>query len=245
MNEEHTPDTAQTPRPQQPPTRETLEEIAADVALCTTCPLHEKRTKTVPGAGNPHAKLMFIGEGPGKNEDEQGLPFVGAAGKLLDELLASIALARGDVFIANVVKCRPPENRDPMAEEVEMCWPFLQRQVALIRPVLIVNLGRHSMDRFLPGLRISRDHGQPKRRRIPNLGTFVFYPIYHPAAALYQGSLRDVLFEDFARIPKILAMIERNGVGEVPRADEEECANDDEQQGEEEGGGTRTQGKLL
>lgn len=190
--------------------KDSLEKIAAEVAQCQKCQLYKTRTHTVPGAGKARAEIMFIGEGPGKNEDQQGQPFVGAAGKVLDGLLAGIGLRREDVFIANVVKCRPPLNRDPLPEEVSSCADFLQRQVAFIQPKVIVLLGRHAMDRFLPGLKISEAHGQPKRR-----GGQVYFPIYHPAATIYQHNLREVLEKDFAKIPRLIAKIE----GEQARKD--------------------------
>ncbi|MFA6458656.1 MAG: uracil-DNA glycosylase [Patescibacteria group bacterium] len=181
-----------------------LAKIAAEIAVCRNCKLCEKRSKTVPGSGSPNAEILFIGEGPGKSEDLQGEPFVGAAGKFLNEMLASIGLARADIFIANVVKCRPPENRDPEPIEVETCWPFLARQIEIIQPKLIATLGRHSMNRFLPGLKISAAHGQPKRRQDGQ----VFLPLYHPAAALYSPSQRIVHLADFAKIPAILKKLE-------------------------------------
>ena len=187
-----------------------LEKIAAEIATCTKCKLHEQRTKTVPGVGNPDAEILFIGEGPGRDEDLQGEPFVGAAGKFLNEILASINLTRDDVFIANVVKCRPPENRDPEPEEVETCWDFLERQINLIEPKLIATLGRHSMNRFLPGFKISSAHGQPVRRKDGR----VFLPLYHPAAALYSPSQKTVHLADFAKIPTILEQI--NSAPEPP-----------------------------
>lgn len=152
---------------------------------------------------------MFIGEAPGKNEDREGRPFIGAAGKLLDELLASIELQREDVFIGNVVKYRPPDNRDPLPAEVAHNWPWLRDQVEAINPTLIVLLGRHAMDTFLPDCRITKDHGRGKRYRGQ-----VFYPVYHPAAALYNGGLRPTLFADFAKIPGLLKKI----AGEAPPA---------------------------
>ena len=184
----------------------TFQELNQRISTCTKCPLCQTRTNVVPGTGNIKADLLFIGEGPGKNEDLQGLPFVGSAGKFLDELLASINLKREDVFIANVVKCRPPENRDPLPEEVSACWPYLEEQIKLIQPKLIITLGRHSMYRFLPAeLKISEVHGQPKKMVNQKTGeSQVYYPIYHPAAALYNGSLREVLKQDFLKIPKIL-----------------------------------------
>lgn len=184
--------------------KDTLEKIKQEVSVCQKCALARSRTKTVPGSGAPRAQIMFVGEGPGKNEDEQGEPFVGAAGRILSELLAGIGLGREDVFITNVVKCRPPLNRDPLPEEVAACHDYLERQVALIRPRIIVLLGRHAMDRFLPGLKISRDHGQPKR-----LDGQVYYPIYHPAATIYHQALRQDLEKDFQKLPKIIALLER------------------------------------
>ncbi len=145
---------------------------------------------------------MFIGEGPGKNEDLQGRPFVGAAGKLLDELIVSIGLKREDVFITNVLKARPPGNRDPKPDEIDHSWPWLRDQIANIKPKVLVLLGRHAMEWFLPDLRISADHGRAKRFRGQ-----VYLPVYHPAAALYTGSLRQTLFDDFKQIPKLLEKI--------------------------------------
>lgn len=183
----------------------TLEAIAAAVTECTACPLHVGRTHAVPGEGNPHADILFIGEGPGQKEDETGRPFVGAAGKLLETMLGEIGMRREDVFIANVVKCRPPQNRDPLPEEVDTCTTrFLFLQIALIKPKLICTLGRHSMKRFLPdSLAISQAHGQPYRR-----SGQVYLPLYHPAAALYQGSLRETLLADFKKIPLVLKKIQ-------------------------------------
>ncbi|MFH1171895.1 MAG: uracil-DNA glycosylase [bacterium] len=182
----------------------TLEELNEKIRQCGACPLHEGRTHAVPGEGNPHAELLFIGEGPGQKEDETGRPFVGAAGKFLEELLAGIGKRREDVFIANVVKCRPPGNRDPLPDEVNMCTSlYLFEQIALIKPLIIITLGRHSMHRFLPeDFQISRVHGQPFRRNGQ-----VYLPLYHPAAALYQGSLRTTLEADFRKIPAILKKI--------------------------------------
>lgn len=180
------------------------EDLIAKMLVCTRCGLCKGRTHVVPGEVSWEAKVMFIGEGPGREEDNQGRPFVGAAGKLLDQLLNSINLARSDVFITNVVKCRPPNNRDPMPEEVETCWPYLSAQIKLIKPQLIVTLGRHSMGRFLSGLKISEVHGQPKRTKGIWQELQVYLPLYHPAVALYDNSKRAVLFEDFKKIPLIL-----------------------------------------
>lgn len=177
-----------------------LEVVRAEVTGCTRCPLAQTRTKAVPGEGSSTAEVLFIGEGPGFHEDKQGKPFVGAAGNLLNELLASIGLDRNNVFITNIVKCRPPGNRDPMPGEVEACSGYLERQIAAIDPKVIVTLGRHSMARFLPGVTISRVHGQPVER---NARTIL--PLYHPAAALHQQALRPVLFEDVKKLPGLVA----------------------------------------
>lgn len=176
-----------------------LEVLAAEIAKCTQCLLHQGRTKAVPGEGAENADIMFIGEAPGFHEDQQGRPFVGAAGKFLDELLDSINLKREQVFIANVIKCRPPGNRDPLPEEMEACKPFLDRQIELLRPKLIVTLGRFSMARAFPKARISHIHGQPRK-----IGGVVYYPMYHPAAALHQPSLRRTVEEDMRRIPELI-----------------------------------------
>lgn len=175
----------------------------------------------MPGEGNPNAEIMLIGEGPGKNEDEQGRPFVGAAGKLLDEMIASIGLKREDVYIANVVKCRPPNNRDPLPDEVEACWLWLEQQIGLIKPKIIVTLGRHSLARFLSSARISKDHGRALRKNFSDSGKIVFFPSYHPAAALYNGSLRETLFGDFKKIPKVLEIIKFDKKKEVESKKEE------------------------
>ena len=176
-----------------------LESLAAEISRCTRCLLHRGRTKAVPGVGPSNAEIMFIGEAPGFHEDQQGLPFVGAAGNFLDELLESIGLKREQVFIANVIKCRPPGNRDPLPEEIEACKPFLDRQIDLIQPKLVVTLGRFSMARAFPKARISRIHGQPRK-----IGGLLYYPMYHPAAALHQPSLRRTVEEDMRRIPELI-----------------------------------------
>lgn len=179
------------------------------IKACRKCHLRDTCIQVVPGEGSENAEIMFIGEGPGENEDKQGRPFVGAAGKFLDELITIIGKKREEVFIANILKCRPPGNRDPLPEEVEACWPWLVEQIKTIKPKLIVLLGRHAMERFLPGQKISKIRGQALRREVPEIGKQVFYAMYHPAAALYQGSLREVLISDFKKIPKVLEAIER------------------------------------
>jgi DNA polymerase len=180
--------------------RRALALIAKQVAACTDCGLCRGRTNAVPGEGNADADIMFIGEGPGFYEDQQARPFVGASGKFLDELLRSINLDRKSVFIGNVVKCRPPNNRDPQPDEIAACKKYLDAQVEAIAPKVIVTLGRHSMQRYFPGESISRVHGQPRRK-----GDQVVVPMYHPAAALHQGSLRAVIEADFKRLPDFLA----------------------------------------
>lgn len=188
-----------------------LDELNRKMAAACQCGLRDGAKNVVPGTGSASAKILLIGEAPGKNEDEQGLPFVGAAGKFLNEMLASIGLAREDIYITNVVKYRPPNNRDPLPEEVADCWPWLREQVALIDPMLIVTLGRHSLERCVPGRKISQDHGKVFQGAFPDLGERYFYALYHPAAALYNGSMRATLMEDFKRIPKVLEAIEKQG----------------------------------
>ena len=180
-----------------------LDEIAAEIRVCTRCELHRTRTNSVPGEGPADARIMFIGEAPGWNEDQQGRPFVGAAGKFLEELLAAAGLKRSDVFITNVVKSRPPGNRDPLPDEIAACAPFLQRQIDAIDPDVIVTLGRFSMAKWFPGERISKIHGQPKKD-----GKRLIVPMYHPAAALHQQALKATILEDFAKLPRILAEAE-------------------------------------
>ncbi len=181
------------------PTFSDLAELAEAVRGCTRCRLSGGRTNAVPGEGAADAAVMFIGEGPGYHEDQQGRPFVGAAGQLLDELIEGIGLRRREAFIANVLKCRPPENRDPAPDEAEACRPYLDRQIELIDPKVIVLLGRHALQAHFPDAQISRARGVPRRR-----GGRTFLPVYHPAAALRQLRLRDTLRSDFALIPKLL-----------------------------------------
>ena len=186
--------------------KKALQALYSDVAGCQKCPLRQTAKQSVPGEGNPDSDVVFVGEGPGKDEDEQGRPFVGAAGKFLTQLIESIGYKREDVYIANVVKHRPPGNRDPLPDELTACTPWLDEQLEIIQPKLIVTLGRFSMGYFLgEGMTISKIHGQPKRR-----DGRVIMPMYHPAAALYRGNLRPVLQADFAKIPKILKLLEKN-----------------------------------
>ena len=173
-----------------------IESLYAAIRSCTDCDLCKSRTQAVPGEGALDAEIMFVGEGPGFHEDQQGRPFVGAAGKFLDDLLASIGQARSSVYIANVLKCRPPGNRDPLPNEIDACRKYLLRQIELIDPKLIVTLGRFSMAWFFPKDSISKVHGT-----LRGLGSRHYYHVYHPAAALHAGNLRKVIVEDFARIP--------------------------------------------
>ncbi len=187
---------------------EQLDQIRTDILKRNVCPnLAEQATNLVMGAGDSDADIVFIGEAPGKHEDEQGLPFVGAAGKFLNEMLASIDMSRDDVYITNIVKYRPPNNRDPLPDEKEVFWPYLLRQLLVIEPKIVMTLGRHSMEYFLPGQKISQIHGEPKRIRFGE-NHLIVVPLFHPAAALYNGSLRQTLLDDFIRIPKILDQIE-------------------------------------
>jgi DNA polymerase len=182
----------------------TLETIATEIHTCRRCKLHYGRTNAVPGTGPANADIFFLGEGPGAREDEQGVPFVGRSGRFLDELLEGIGLHREKVFITNVVKCRPPGNRDPHVGEIQVCTAYLDEQLNLIRPALVATLGRFAMRHFLSDGPISEIHGQP--RRVDDL---VVLPLYHPAAALYRGSLRGVVREDFQRIPELLESLGR------------------------------------
>lgn len=182
-----------------------LAALAARVAGCTACRLAEGRTQVVFGVGDPDANLMFVGEAPGFHEDKQGYPFVGQAGKLLDNLLAGIGLARKDVYVANVLKCRPPGNRDPMADEIEACEAHLFRQIALVEPRAIATLGNFAT-KLLSGKPhgITRVHGQPQPVTLGGMDTLL-YPLYHPAAALYTPAMLRTLEEDFARLPALIA----------------------------------------
>lgn len=177
-----------------------LRVIASEVRVCTACKLHLSRKLAVPGEGPAKADYMFIGEGPGFHENEQGRPFVGAAGKFLEELLAGIGLSRDQVFIGNVVKCRPPGNRDPLPEEISACSGYLERQIQAIQPKVIVTLGRYSMARFFPNARISDIHGQGR-----TVNGRLVVAMYHPAAALHQPSLRRDIESDFAKLPSLVA----------------------------------------
>ena len=186
-----------------------LEQIKADIIENNICPgLAEQAKNLVMGDGDIDAEIVLIGEAPGKNEDETGLPFVGAAGKFLDEMLVGAGISRSDVFITNIVKYRPPNNRDPLPEEKSAFWPYLVRQLDVIQPQIVVTLGRHSMEYFLPNQKISMIHGQPKRITFGDK-KLVIVPLYHPAAALYNGGMRNTLIEDFKMLPKIIEIIKK------------------------------------
>ncbi len=180
-----------------------LDKIKDAIIADKVCPdLAKTATQLVFASGNPAAEIVFIGEAPGKNEDEQGIPFVGAAGKFFDEMLAMIGLKRQDIYITNIVKYRPPANRDPYPEEKAAFLPYLEAQLKVIKPKLVITLGRHSLNCFLPQLQISQCHGQPKRFQGQ-----VFLPLFHPAAALYNGAMRQTLIDDFTAIPAIIKLI--------------------------------------
>jgi DNA polymerase len=199
---------------------EVLAQVAAEVRVCTKCDLHQGTKNGVPGEGNAHAEVMLIGEGPGGREDQLGRPFVGPAGQFLNELLASVGLDRNSVFITNVVKHRPPGNRDPLPEEIRACAGYLDRQIVAINPKVIVTLGRYSMARFFPGARISTIHGQPKK-----IGGRIIVPMYHPAAALHQQQYRQTIIDDFTRaIPAALAE-----AAKMAPAEPQDSKDDDDQ----------------
>jgi DNA polymerase len=206
---------------------ETLQQIASEVSACTQCSLHTTRNKSVPGEGPANAEIMLIGEGPGHNENEQGRPFVGAAGNFLNDLLAQAGLKREDVWIGNVVKCRPPGNRDPLPEELSACDKHLERQMAALNPKIIITLGRFSMAKFVPGAKISQVHGQMRKVN----GRFVI-PMFHPAAALHQPQLKTTILADFAKLPDLLDVARRElgQPGLAVAAPKEEQPKDDPKQ---------------
>jgi DNA polymerase len=199
-----------------------LKQVAQETSHCTRCALHHSRKLAVPGEGPAHSEILFIGEGPGFYENEQGRPFVGAAGKFLDELLANANLKRSDVFITNVVKCRPPGNRDPLPEELSACSEYLERQIQAINPKVIVTLGRYSMVTFLPNAKISEVHGQSMRIK----GRLII-PMYHPAAALHQQSLKATVQQDFARLPELIARVKAYPTNEATQKETEIPAQDE------------------
>ncbi len=202
---------------------EILAQVAMEVAACEKCALYHSRKKAVPGEGPTKCEIMFIGEGPGFYENEQGRPFVGAAGKFLDELLAQAGLKRQDVWITNIVKCRPPENRDPLPEEVSACNGYLERQIQAVDPSIIITLGRHSMGKYMPGAKISAVHGQMRK-----VGNRYVIAMFHPAAALHQAAVKPAIMADFAKLPQLLEQA-RKGLGRDKQAEvkPEEPADED------------------
>ncbi|MBN1264779.1 MAG: uracil-DNA glycosylase [Anaerolineales bacterium] len=201
---------------------ERLAEIDASIRSCTGCKLHLSRKQAVPGSGPVDSKIMLIGEAPGFHENEQGLPFVGAAGNFLDSMLESIQMKRSSVYITNIIKCRPPQNRDPEPEEILACSSFLEEQIALIQPKAIITLGRFSMMRYFPNARISAIHGQARM-----VDDRLIIPMYHPAAALHQPSLRSVVEQDFHQIPSLLE--KSNQAGYTPSTRESDAPDEPEQ----------------
>src|SRR3990167_9423084 len=189
--------------------QEQLDELNKKMLACGQCVLRETCHQVVPGEGSAEAEIMFIGEGPGKKEDELGRPFVGAAGKFLDEMLGIINLKREDIYITNIVKYRPPDNRDPLPAEKSACREWLLDELKIISPKLIIFLGRHAMNNFFPELQISGAHGKLLIKPFKDISTKYFFPLYHPAAALYDGSMRETLKDDFKKIPKVLEEIEK------------------------------------
>lgn len=197
-----------------------LDQLKQKILADEVCPeLAAGATQLVFGDGDANARIVFIGEAPGKHEDEQGIPFVGAAGKFLNEMLAGIDLKREDIYITNIVKYRPPNNRDPLPDEKAAFLPYLQAQLEIIQPAVVVTLGRHSMNCFLPDLQISKIHGQPKRIRVQfgdaDVTTLVIMPLFHPAAALYNGAMRQTLIDDFAKLPLVVKKIQEQSAHET------------------------------
>ena len=202
-----------------------LEKLAKQIVVCTKCELHRSRKKAVPGEGPTHAEIMFIGEGPGFHENEQGRPFVGAAGKFLDQLLEQAGVTRADVWITNVVKCRPPGNRDPLPEEIEICTSnYLQHQIEIVNPSIIVTLGRFSMGLFFKAAKITQIHGQMRK-----VGERYVIAMYHPAAALHQMSLKPAIMADFAKLPELLKQA-RAGLGKSAGKEQKQKEEDSPKQ---------------
>lgn len=200
-----------------------LKQVAEEISLCQACPLHLERKNTVPGAGSATTELMLIGEGPGFYENEQGLPFVGASGKFLTQLLEAAGFERKDVFITNVVKCRPPDNRDPQVDELQSCATFLNRQIAIINPEVIVTLGRFSMAKFFNNVRISNVHGKAGW-----IEERLIVPMYHPAAALHNPRLRPVVEADFAKLPALIEYSKRKKAEQALQQRKDEAQDQDD-----------------
>ncbi|NTW26879.1 MAG: uracil-DNA glycosylase [Candidatus Moranbacteria bacterium] len=183
---------------------EKLIQLNKQVSACSKCALRKNCSRVVFGSGNPEAQIMFIGEAPGKKEDELGIPFVGSTGRILDKMFESIRIKREEVYLTNICKCRPPENRDPLPEEIQECWPWLEKQIAIIKPKIIVTLGKYALNSFLPKAKISEVHGKIITINIPKLGEVKLFPIHHPAAARINRKTRALFEEDFAKIPALL-----------------------------------------
>jgi DNA polymerase len=203
---------------------EVLAQVAKEVSVCRKCALYHSRKKAVPGEGPANAEIMFIGEGPGFYENEQGRPFVGSAGNFLNELLAEARLKRSDVWIGNVVKCRPPGNRDPLPEELTACDEYLERQIAAINPKIIITLGRYSMGKYMPGAKISANHGVMRR-----VGDRFVIAMFHPAAALHQAGLKPAILKDFGQLPKQLEQAHIALMNSAPAQEDEESKEDPKQ----------------
>jgi len=186
-----------------------LEKFNQKMSACTKCALRSGCQQVVFGSGNPEAEIIFIGEAPGKKEDELGEPFVGSSGKILNKMLADIHMKREDVYITNICKCRPSENRDPLPEEISACWPWLEKQIALIRPKIIVTLGKYALNHFLPTAKISEIHGQVIEINMKKIGELKIFPLHHPAAARQNKKTRASFNEDFQKIPKVLEKIKK------------------------------------
>lgn len=176
---------------------------------CFACALRANCTRVVFGSGNPEAEIMFIGEAPGKKEDEAGIPFVGSSGRILDKMLESIEIKREEVYLTNICKCRPPKNQDPLPEEVAACWPYLAKQIAIIDPKIIVTLGKYALNAFLSEAKISEVHGKIQEIELPRVGKRKIFPSYHPAAARQNRKTRALFNEDFEKIPKVLVKIKK------------------------------------
>ena len=190
--------------------KEQLEKLNNKMSLCSKCTLHCNASRIVAGDGNPEAAIMFIGEAPGKKEDELGIPFVGSTGRILDKMLLETKLKREDVYLTNICKCRPPENRDPLAEEMEECLPWLEKQIEIINPKLIVTLGRYALNCFLPKVKISEIHGEIQESFIKGIGKTTLFPLHHPAAARINRKTRAIFEEDFKKIPNLLRQIKKD-----------------------------------
>jgi DNA polymerase len=184
--------------------KEQLEKLNRKLSQYSNCALRKGCSNIVFGSGNPEAKILFVGEAPGKKEDELGIPFVGSSGRILDKALESIKLKREDIYITNICKCRPPENRDPFPEEIQTCWPWLEKQIKIIDPKIIVTLGRHALESFIPNAKISEMHGQILEINLPKIGKRKIFPIHHPAAARISKKVRAIFAQDFKTISKLI-----------------------------------------